>query len=124
MSQSDRVRMIREHLGYTQKEFGSKIDVGQTYLSQIEKGDRPLTEKIIKLICYEFNINYSWLVDGTGNMFKNSNDALIDGLAKKYNLRDIEVKLIEEFLKLDERDRDMLLNFLGNVFIPSKNDEN
>lgn len=123
MNQSDRVKMIREYLGYTQKEFGSKIDVGQTYLSQLEKGDRPLTEKIIKLICFEFNVNYSWLIDGVGDMFENPNDALIDGLAKKYRLRDIEVKLIEQFIKLDEKDRDVLLNYLENVFAPSKKDE-
>lgn len=123
MNQSDRVKMIREYLGYTQKEFGSKIDVGQTYLSQLEKGDRPLTEKIIKLICFEFNVNYSWLIDGVGDMFENPNDALIDGLAKKYRLRDIEVKLIEQFIKLDEKDRDVLLNYLESVFAPSKKDE-
>ena len=123
MNQSERVKMIREHLGYTQKEFGTKIDVGQTYLSQIEKGDRPLTEKIIKLICFEFNINYSWLVDGVGEMFVKSNDALLEGLAKKHKLRDVEIRLIENFIKLEEKDRDILLNYLRNVFIPSKNDE-
>ena len=123
MNQSKRVKMIREYLGYTQKEFGTKIDVGQTYLSQIEKGDRPLTEKIIKLICFEFNVNYAWLVDGIGEMFIESNDSLLDGLAKKHKLRDIDMQFIEAFIKLDETDREALYNFAKSIYLLSKNDE-
>ena len=122
MNQAERVKKVREFLGYTQKEFGKKIDVGQTYLSQIEKGDRPLTEKIIKLICYEFNVSYAWLIDGKGEMFVESNDALLDGLSKKYDLSELEIRLVGNFIKLDKRDREVLLNYLKDVFVP-KNDE-
>lgn len=64
-----RVKTIREDKGFTQKTFGKRISVGQTYLSQIENDEKILTEKLNKLICYEFNVNSDWLKYGTGNMY-------------------------------------------------------
>lgn len=122
MNQAERVKKIREYLGYTQKEFGKKIDVGQTYLSQIEKGDRPLTEKIIKLICFAFNVNYSWLIDGVGEMFIESNDSLLQSLARKYDLSDEEIRLVENFIKMDKKDREMFLKYIKNIFVQKKDE--
>lgn len=51
MSINERVKAVRNALNLTQKDFGQKLTLAQTYLSQIEKGDRDVTEKIQKLIC-------------------------------------------------------------------------
>lgn len=69
MSINSRVKEVRMACDLTQKQFGSRITLAQTYLSQIEKGDRDVTEKILKLICLEFNVNENWLRTGKGQMF-------------------------------------------------------
>lgn len=70
---SIRIKELRLYLHMTQKDFGEKISVAQTYLSQIEKGDRPATEKIIKIILLEDwdgkTVNETWLQTGEGEMF-------------------------------------------------------
>lgn len=103
MTQNERLKKIREVLNYTQKDFGKKIDVGQTYLSQIESGDRPLTEKIIKLVCYEFHVSYAWLVNGDGEMFSNNDAALkdkVDRIMESEN--DFHKSLLESIIDLDD----------------------
>lgn len=74
-SQNSRVRKLRQKIGMTQKEFGEKIGVAQTYLSQIENGDRDLTDKIAKIICLQSwngkTVREEWLRIGVGDMFEN-----------------------------------------------------
>src|SRR5690349_12065952 len=40
------VKLGREHKGWTQEEAASRLSVSQPYLSLIEKGARPVPEKI------------------------------------------------------------------------------
>lgn len=39
-------------------------------MSNIENGNRSLTDQMCKSICREFFVNESWLRDGTGEMFE------------------------------------------------------
>lgn len=34
------------------------------------------SETALKTICYEFNVNYDWLVDGDGDIFIENNDSI------------------------------------------------
>ena len=73
LSINERVKELRCYLKMNQRTFGAKIGIAQTYLSQIEKGDRDVTDKISKIICltkWDGNIvNEEWLRSGTGEMF-------------------------------------------------------
>lgn len=66
---NERVRELRKALGMTLDKFGQPLGVGKTAISKIEKGENNLTEQMLKSICREFNVNESWLRDGTGEMF-------------------------------------------------------
>jgi len=69
MTINERVKALRKHLGLTQVEFGSRVAIAQSYLTNIERGEREVTDKIFKLICLEFSVNEEWLRNGTGEMF-------------------------------------------------------
>lgn len=73
MNINERVKLFRSTIGMTQKDFGKKISAAQTYLSQIEKGERPVTEKIKRIICLtSWNgkmVSEDWLETGEGEMF-------------------------------------------------------
>ena len=50
------------------EQFGERLGVQKSAISKIEKGDRSLTEQMLKAICREFNINEEWLRTGDGDM--------------------------------------------------------
>jgi transcriptional regulator with XRE-family HTH domain len=116
MTINDRVRVLREKLKYTQTEFGKKIDVSQNYLSNIEKGYRPVTPKILKLICKEYNANEEWLSAGEGEMFKTSGELSEIYGEKLKELDETDKKIILEYLKLSTRQRAVIKEFLRKTF--------
>lgn len=72
MTQGERVKAVRDKKQMTMEQFGEKLGVTKTAISRIEKGDRSLTEQMLKSICREFSVNEDWLRTGAGgpdNMF-------------------------------------------------------
>ena len=69
MTQGERVKAVRKALGLTLDKFGDRLGVSKATISNIENGNRLLTEALTKSICREFNVNYAWLVDELGEMF-------------------------------------------------------
>lgn len=78
MIQGERVKEIRKALGLTLEKFGEKLGVGKTAISNIENGNRNLTEQMTKSICREFSVDYIWLTTGQGEMFIDSDDDFIE----------------------------------------------
>lgn len=78
MIQGERVKEIRKALGLTLEKFGEKLGVGKTAISNIENGNRNLTEQMTKSICREFSVDYIWLTTGQGEMFVESDDDFIE----------------------------------------------
>ena len=69
MTQGERVRAVRKVLDLTMDKFGERLGVSKMAISNIESGNRNLTEQMAKAICREFNVNYAWLTDELGEMF-------------------------------------------------------
>lgn len=103
MSINDRVKELRKTLKLTQKEFGDRICVAQTYLSQIENGDRDVTDKIAQLISLQFGVNENWLRTGDGKMFLENEKKqreffdVFDGLSPA--LQDYLIKTAKDLLE-------------------------
>lgn len=74
MTQGERVKEVRKSLGLTLEKFGEKLGVTKVAISNIEKGNRNLTEQMTKSICREFGVDYIWLTTGEGEMFVESDD--------------------------------------------------
>jgi len=78
MTQGERVKEIRKALGLTLEKFGEPLGVGKTAISNIEKGNRNLTEQMTKSICREYSVDYMWLTTGDGEMFVDTDDDFIE----------------------------------------------
>lgn len=80
MTEGERIKQIRtsEEVNLTLEKFGEKVGVTKTAISNIEKGKRNVTEQMRKAICREFNVNYIFLVDGTGDMFLSDETSVMD----------------------------------------------
>lgn len=115
---NERIKYLRKNiLNLTQVEFGKRIGIAGTTVTGWEKRNMKPSETAIKAICAEFDVSYAWLVDGLGDIFIETDRTTIELLAKDYDLRPVEVALIEEYVKLDEKQRDVLINYLENVFV-------
>ena len=69
MTENERVREIRKAKGLTMRQFGEKIGVVGSTISDIENGRRSLNRQNLLAICREFNVNEDWLRTGEGSMF-------------------------------------------------------
>ncbi len=68
-TQGDRVKEVRKQRGDTLEKFGAALGVSKVAISNIENGNRNLTEQMLKSICREFNVSEQWLRTGEGEMF-------------------------------------------------------
>ena len=64
MTQGERIKEVRNSLGLTLEKFGDRLGVTKVAISNIEKGNRNLTEQMTKSICREFGVDYMWLTTG------------------------------------------------------------
>lgn len=105
MTQGERVKEIRKTLDMTMEKFGEKLGVGKTAISNIEKGNRNLTEQMSKSICREYNVNYDYLLYGDGEMFDELPQTIVDEMCVQYGLNDFDKALVEMYIHLSEEDR-------------------
>ena len=63
----DRILSLRENSKLSQEEFGEKIGVTKSTISLIERKLRNPSDRLIRDICREFNINEEWLRTGKGD---------------------------------------------------------
>lgn len=112
---NERLKEIRKELRLTQKEFAKKLGITDSGISRLEKGQNQLTDQMIRSICREFNVNYSWLVSGTGDMFVEVPQTSIDELCTQYGLDDLDRVLILEYLKMSADARKALKDYIRNV---------
>lgn len=112
---NERLKEIRKELRLTQKEFAKKLGITDSGISRLEKGQNQLTDQMIRSICREFNVNYSWLVSGTGDMFDEVPQTSIDELCAQYGLDDFDRVLILEYLKMSADARKALKDYIRNV---------
>ncbi|MCC0670797.1 helix-turn-helix transcriptional regulator [Clostridioides sp. ES-S-0145-01] len=107
---NERLKLVRLYFNLSQKDFGSRLTIAQNYLSNIEKGYRNVTDKIIKITCFEFNINEEWLRTGTGNMFTRQDD-ILQQVAIEYNLDESDIKIFRNYLKLSKDERNVIKKY-------------
>lgn len=66
---NERIKELRKYLDLTQDEFGEKLCVAKSSISNIEKGRYGVTDQMIKLMVKEFGVSENWLRTGDGEMF-------------------------------------------------------
>lgn len=70
LNAGERILLVRKKLDMTMEKFGEQIGITKSAVSNIEKGNRSVTDQVAKAICREFNVNEDWLRYGEGEMFE------------------------------------------------------
>lgn len=112
---NNRIRKLRKYLDLTQQEFAGKIGSSQNILANYETGRRNPSNSVINNICKTFNVNEEWLRNGEGEMFLPEAGKELEALAKKYNLSHSAQIVIEKFVKMNESERQILLNYYTEI---------
>ena len=110
-----RVKELRKILGLSGEKFGYRLGLKRSAISKIENDLVTLSESNIKSICREFNVNEDWLRTGQGNMFNEDNELLLNDLVIQYNLSDIDIKILESYIKLSPDKRQVISNYLKSL---------
>lgn len=109
MTQNERVKEVRKALGLTLEKFGERIGVTRGSMSNIENGNRNLTEQMTKSICREFSVDYIWLTTGEGEMFIDTDDDFFERIDRIMAGEDDARKNLFKFmLELSDEDIEAL----------------
>lgn len=81
---------VRRAKKATQIDFASKLGISQSALVAYERGDRDPPASAIANICQEYRVDPTWLLSGSGIMFRDSLIQMFEQairLAKDFNLK-------------------------------------
>lgn len=116
---NERIKEIRNALGFTQQEFADKIKVKRNTVATYEMGRSVPSDSAIALICSVFNVNEEWLRNGTGEMFiQKSKDEEIGemlGEIQKSGEDSFKHRLVAALAKLDESEWDVLEKLVDSI---------
>ena len=113
---NSRLYKVRTVLKMSQVEFGREIGVSGAAISRIEKGERGLTEQMLKSVCREYHVRREWLTEGTGEMFRwDKSDLLerIDALLKTQG--DPAQRLFRAFVEMRDDEWAALRRFIHRL---------
>ena len=97
---NERLVILRSSLCMTTRDFAQRVNLTGGAITNMEKGKRNITDRTIRDICKEFNVNEEWLRLGTGDMFiENSNS--LEKCLEENNATAEDIKLIKCYLGLD-----------------------
>ena len=74
---NERIKQLRQSLGFTQDEFGSRLGITKASISKIENGANSASEQTLRSMVREFGASYLWLTTGAGPMFENGEEAAV-----------------------------------------------
>ena len=109
----ERLKYLREQLNLTTRAFGAAINMSGGAITNMEKGTRNITERTIRDVCREYNVNLEWLVNGSEPIFEDVTHELdIDEDVKQ---------LAQQYSLLSSADRELVKQMINSLSEKIKN---
>ena len=77
-----RFSMVREKLGFSQKDLADLLGIQKSVVSEIESGKRELSKNVMISLMNKFNVSTDWLLTGEGEMFRGETKEVSQTYAK------------------------------------------
>lgn len=123
MTQGERIKEVRNSLGLTLEKFGDRLGVTKVAISNIEKGNRNLTDQMFISICREYRVNPDWLENGTGPMFlEKMEDDEYMAAAVSLSEDPLVASCLIEYAKLREDERAVVKKYVEGLMERYKKD--
>ena len=91
------------------EEFGKRLGVGRSAISNIENGNRDLTAQMAKSIAREFRVSEEWLKTGEGDMRPATSSSTAAGIAEVLGLGEWGTAILEQYMSLSPEERKLFL---------------
>lgn len=112
MNAGERIFLVRKNLNMTMEKFGERIGITRAAISNIEKGNRSVTDQVAKAILREYGVSENWLKTGEGEMFEPRSRseviAQFAGELMKEEDSSFRKQLVEVLAELDLREWEVL----------------
>lgn len=103
----ERLKYLREHLRLTTRAFGASINMSGGAITNMEKGLRNITDRTIRDICREYNINSDWLING--------NEPMFEDIVSDLDINDDVKYLAKQYSLLSDKDRELVKNMIDSL---------
>ena len=107
-----RIGLLIDALGMKKVRFAERINIDQSYVTQLTSGKRNPSDRTISDICREFNVREEWLRNGSGEMFLDFTEDEFAKAAANLSNDAFVRSLIIEYWKLDEDSRRLFREFI------------
>ena len=109
MTINQRVKQVRQSLNLSQAKFAKSLSMSNGYIAGIELERNNVNDRIVKLICFTFNVNENWLKTGIGEMFNSEDNQLTDLAVSTFKdlkpqYKEYILKQIEQLLEIQENE--------------------
>lgn len=114
----NRIREVRNSFNLSQSDFGKKIGVSRDVINNLELARlKKDPEALIRLICKTYDVNYGWLMNGTGQMHppKVEEDLTIQIAKLLEGENETAKKVFQAFASFDEEDWKTVKKFIDNL---------
>lgn len=116
----ERLKELRQTLKLTQQEFANSLGITKSAISNLEIGNRNVSEQTIKLISKEFHVREDWLRTGEGNMFssddrENQIATAINSLVGLAEDNDFKARFISMLSELSEKEWGLLEDMIKTL---------
>lgn len=121
---NERFALVRNSLNLTTRKFGEKINVTGGAVTNMEKGKRNITDRVIADVCREFNVNEEWLRDGVGEMFIEEDEFSLDEYVKSKGATDLELDIIKSYFDMPKELRSGIEEYFKTKVLPKLRADN
>ena len=131
MTINDRLKLLRKTLGLNQTDFGKCVSLSQSHLTSVEKGERSVTERTIKIICSQtFNdnliVNEEWLRFGSGELVleKDADQEFAEAINQiNFHGDELIKKIIIDYMHLNDENRKKAKQYILDLAAAVKKDK-
>jgi transcriptional regulator with XRE-family HTH domain len=111
ISINERLKTIRAFLKLSQRDFCRGIYLEQSAYARMEQGKTKVNDRIIELVCANYNVSKAYLKDGCGGMFADDSppDVKLKQLNQIFNVlnplfQDYLITQAQELFKVQEKE--------------------
>lgn len=108
----ERLKFLRNQLNLTTRAFGSAINMSGGAITNMEKGIRNITDRTIRDICREYNVNPEWLING--------NEPMFEDVTSELDIDDEVRQLTKQYSLLNNEDQELVKKLINSLAVKTE----
>ncbi len=108
----ERLKFLRDQLNLTTRAFGSSINMSGGAITNMEKGTRNITDRTIRDICREYNVNPEWLING--------NEPMFEDVTSELDIDDEVRQLTKQYSLLNNEDQELVKKLINSLAVKTE----